>query len=166
MDDKIYIFLDIDGVLNSQANLKDFDRGGTEVENVSSFFMTFHVEHLNEIIRGLGGPNKVLVILSATMRNYHSLEVLQSALEMKGFIGKLVGKTGPNVRSGKEGEPFPRAVEIQTFLDENPHVKNFLILDDAEMNEELTKFAVRTSFQKVGGGLREHHVRLAIHKCS
>jgi hypothetical protein len=163
-NDKKYIFLDVDGVLNSQAMLKEFKRSGTKVENTASYFGIEHVQRLNEIILGAGGTDRVFVIFSATMRRTNSKEFFQEALEMKGFLGKVIDLTGSRV-SGIDN-PFSRADEIRNYLKEHPEVKSFVIIDDEDMNEELIPFHIKTSFYRPNGGLLERHVPEAIQKLS
>ena len=97
------IFLDIDGVLNNYATLGEGINWEPDL-----------VKILNRIIK----ETKAEIVLSSTWRQITQYrDVIKNDMKIN-YIGKT-----PKLWK-------KRGVEIQTWLDENPGVENFIILDD------------------------------------
>lgn len=95
------IFLDIDGVLNSERSCDYY------VEKKSNQWLRIapwkpHVKQLNRIIKETGAK----VVISSTWRDKAYLGMI---LAMAGFEGDIVGKT-PIIKGG-------RGAQIQAFMD-------------------------------------------------
>lgn len=136
------IFLDIDGVLNSNDWYKR--RGeATTLPHPLDDIDPECVKHLNKIIE----ETEAKVVVSSTWRLGHTIEGLQNILEKIDFKGELVGVT-PHL-GGIEGYTIPRGCEIERWLKEHGKfqrinwsiktqreyveksiVKNYVILDD------------------------------------
>lgn len=104
------IFLDIDGVLNNHF---DYERYGFEYVDSG----------LVEVLKGIVFATKAEIVLSSTWRiNDSDRAFIRSALRYKylDFIGIT-----PYLKSK------PRAEEIKLWLQDNPHVVKFAILDDS-----------------------------------
>lgn len=103
------IFLDIDGVLNSHY---DYERYGFDYIDSG----------LVEILKGIVFATKSEIVLSSTWRlNDSDRAFVRSALRYK--MLDFVGIT-PYLESK------PRAEEIKLWLENNPHVIRYAILDD------------------------------------
>ena len=97
------IFLDIDGVLNN------YDTLGKGLRWEPSL-----VKILNRIIQ----ETKAEIVLSSTWRKIKSLRnIIKNDMKIK-YIGKI-----PSLYK-------KRGIEIQAWLDNNPDVEKFIILDD------------------------------------
>lgn len=127
------IFLDIDGVLNSQlfyTHRKQYE-GLDKKEFHKNQIDSRNIVYLNQLI----AETDAKVVLSSTWRMGNSLEYMQSLLKDKGFTGELIDYT-PVLR-------YPGAVrgnEIKAWIDENiksinPDIipsdfKEYVIFDD------------------------------------
>ncbi len=137
------LFLDIDGVLNSEEVIRKSDTANVIAPKL--------VEKVNTIIR----QTDCLVVITSTWRIYHNLPELKTILVSNGFNGTIIGVTPDNI--SKNGD---RGSEIQDWLDANKEVKRFVILDDNEdMSVELKRYLVKTSWLK---GIEDCHVDMAI----
>ncbi len=108
------LFLDIDGVLNSKA--------GWERDNPDTikYMQKECVTLLNKIVAEI--PD-LKIVISSSWRHAFPMEDI---ITMLGDAGKVViGKTPQVHLSGGQ-----RGDEIQSWLDFNPGVENFVILDD------------------------------------
>jgi hypothetical protein len=139
---KPIVFLDMDGVLNSQefVDLLGDDWTMNEVDKKA-------VERLNKIVEATGAE----VVISSTWRMCHPL----------GFIKRVIQKAGGKVTIIDKTPCLggPRGAEIQKWLDENPGHDRFVILDDYEEMVHLWPHLVQTTWEL---GLLDEHVDKAI----
>ena len=151
------IFLDVDGVLNSQSyrlRCKLNDNSEWEIDEEC-------VKNLKTIVDKTGAD----IVLSSTWRRMKDSHRLSIRLNM------ILDKYGLHI-SGKtpwiHGE---RPEEIKLWLDDyifkGNEVKSFVILDDDFSIDDYKKYGlennvVKTSFYEENGGLREEHVKQAI----
>jgi HAD domain in Swiss Army Knife RNA repair proteins len=167
------IFLDFDGVMNSTRSLlaaqrtkptKDerdfvFELNNTYYSGYPLSMLTLDllgidpdcVGYLNLIVEASGAQ----VVVSSSWRFCHNLMGLQRLLEYRGFRGELVDITPINL----VGPGKLRSHEIQAWLDINPDVEEFVILDDDEDMAHLKNHLVRSN-KKVG--LTEDEAKKAI----
>jgi len=118
------IFLDIDGVLNSQLYYVNGGKRGGENEIDSKA-----VGYLNNLIEESGAK----VVISSTWRRGRTIEELQQILNNAGFKGEIIGKT-----PALDGKYSLRGNEIRAWMMENEHVigcnvsdyKDYVIFDD------------------------------------
>jgi uncharacterized protein YaaR (DUF327 family) len=111
------IFLDIDGVLNNYNTLGE--RLSWESDSVKI---------LNRIIKETGAE----IVLSSTWRKLKSYRnIIKNDMKIN-YIGKT-----PSLYK-------KRGIEIQTWLDENPGVEKFVILDDDSDMEHLMPHLLQT----------------------
>ncbi len=137
------LFLDIDGVLNSHSSAtywyyktimsnKPFIRIEHELDPMC-------VTNLEELFRRVP---ELKVVISSTWRigeTTASLKVLFKDL-IPGLSARIIDRT---ISDPKDG---PRGYEIQVWLDENPKVERYLILDDdSDMLEHQKPFFLKTS---------------------
>jgi hypothetical protein len=145
--DKI-IFLDIDGVLNSE---KAYLRGdckyvewewedGTKEHHQS--FCPVSKLYINHLIKITGSK----VVISSTWR-HSGLDFMKKVWEIEEMAGEIIGIT-PSFRGGVDGYTIPRGCEIEKWLDdkgfhhinwsvekqqdivEKSGIENYIIIDD------------------------------------
>ncbi len=142
-----YLFLDFDGVLNSEAHFAQFDdREPNRDENLDPVA----IERLNRIVEA----TDCKIVISSTWRHWASQGNLQRLLARRGFRHELsvVGMT-----------PWlggPRNFEIQRWMDYySVRVEQICILDDWEDMGHLAHRLVKTSWET---GLLDGHVERVI----
>jgi hypothetical protein len=108
------IFLDFDGVLNSDLSVSQL---GTRYK-----FWPPSVQALNQLLSECGA----LIVISSTWREHWTLKENASSLERAGLLPRrVVGKT--SVSGGERG------IEIDSWLKSVPYpVESFVILDDKD----------------------------------
>ncbi len=129
---KKLIFLDIDGVLNSQLYAEKHHNKDNESDTSIKFPMSMidpiSVSFLNSLVENTGAE----IIISSVWRFGRSIEELQNILEQRGFIGKVIGKT-------RRIEDAVRGDEIRKFIEDNKELigyessseyKDYVIFDD------------------------------------
>ncbi|HXH71234.1 MAG TPA: HAD domain-containing protein [Mariprofundaceae bacterium] len=106
------VFLDLDGVLNSELSIKKL---GTRFR-----FAETNVSALNEILQ----QTQARIVITSTWRSGYSLPEIASFLERDGVLAKRVaGKT--------QILNQPRGLEIDAWLRSVPYaVASYVILDD------------------------------------
>ena len=126
-----YLFLDIDGVLNS---FDDYGVDGKQflenIENLTFILSKRQMSLLNNII----DKYHPKIILSSYWRNRYSLLTLQNKFEAAGFKGKILAIT-PSFG----GEHEDRWQQIKHYIEDND-VSNYIILDDSPLDRKNTKF--------------------------
>jgi hypothetical protein len=138
------LLLDIDGVLNSSRSLLRASKTSptrSERDFLYELSTTYYsgypltvltrdllgldqvcIKNLNLIIEATGAQ----VVVSSAWRFCHNLVGLQKLLEYRGFQGELIDITPVNIT----GPNKVRGHEIQAWLDLNPEVDRFVIVDD------------------------------------
>lgn len=164
------IFLDIDGVLNSQETFRKvrehFDATGEWLVEIDDEM----VKRLARIVRETSAE----IVLSSSWRNFFDTRTLTPHNESaQGLVDslekhnlKIISRTGRS-SNGNRGD------EIKAWLSKHTEVKNFVILDDesSDLQDFVDKELVKTSFTAPSGmvkdmsdctGLQEKHVIQAI----
>lgn len=148
------LFLDIDGVLNSAAYLKQnpgcFDRSGHEAWHMID---EAAVARLNRVLDATDAD----VVLSSTWRLLNALADVRGWLKRRGFTGKLIGKT-PDIGKSPGGVLVlspERGHEIQAWLNDQDDVVSFVIVDDNSDMAHLKPRLVQTTWAE---GLLDVHV--------
>lgn len=162
-----FVFLDVDGVLNSR---KYFRSDGYKIErcNASKTAEELdiaigigqlgapHIERLNRLVL----PD-VVFILSSSWRLFYKLEDMQFMLEQKGFKGRIAGKT-PTFNDG------PRGREIAAWIENELEIEiasgelawpMFVIFDDEQDMDRLRGRLIKTEYDT---GLQDEHVDRAL----
>ena len=80
------LFLDIDGVLNSQAY---FDRGAVPGHSWASGIERERVTLINRIVEATGAP----VVICSDWRHLLTLSTLRKLFRRQGFVGRILGTT-------------------------------------------------------------------------
>ena len=171
------IFLDVDGVLNSEAfvlKLEERHRAlGHEEparpkrETTCDCFKLYHqidrdaVARVNRIVAAASAK----IVISSTWRKLFDLPELERILGEHGLVAEIIGAT-PDGHKDPEmvvvhGHPerMERGYEIDLWLRRHPEVEHFVILDDGGDMAMHKNRLVQTDCQK---GLLDEHVDLAI----
>ena len=139
------IFLDIDGVVNSEDSWRR--RGDSLYDDIPD---EEHIKHLNTIVKETGAE----IVISSSWRSVFTLLGLKYIMHGQGSIGKIIGKT-PKIE-----HDTVRGMEIQKWLDDtNEEIESFVILDDDCDMAHLSDKLVKTTWET---GLQEEHAMLAI----
>lgn len=146
------VFLDIDGVLNSEDWVSRQVAKNIRVQSDRDWFDPEAVKRLNSLFVVVPSAK---VVISSAWRCLHSMDELADLFKSVGLLGvEIIGMTGHD----KEGV---RGREIQAFLDTMPEAPTFVILDDDNDMEHLLPFLVQTSW---ANGLQITHVNDAIRR--
>jgi hypothetical protein len=129
------IFLDFDGVINSNPFL--IDLCDKKIEWGSAHISTDMVKIIDELCFLTGAK----VVISSTWRLFVPLKTLSSWLREHGFNGEVIDKTQSIPRE-------PRGKEIASWLYRHD-VESFVIFDDCDEMDGLHEFFVQTD-QEVG----------------
>lgn len=161
------IFLDIDGVLNSQnfikADPENWSHGWSDDKEAWRHMDPAAVALLEKVIQASGAK----IVVSSTWRKTHSVEQLQGYLHHHGCTGEVIGLTPVLWRDDESGRRLYRGDEIKDWLDgiyeTTPNgyddVESFVILDDGSDMEPLSDWLVQTDYKT---GLTQEHVDAAI----
>lgn len=113
------IFLDFDGVLNSEASFRmEIRRKNNRVSDTLNAVACSNLQYILE------QDSDIKLVISSTWRLIHTLVELQNILNRYGVeAARVIGKT-PSVMSGDRGH------EIKMWIENNPNVTKFVVLDD------------------------------------
>lgn len=165
------IFLDIDGVLNSEAYVLKLEGKHRELGHVGDTpcdcFKLYRqidrdaIERLNRLV----AVTSAKVVISSTWRKLMDAPVLARTLIEHGLVAEIIGET-PDGHAEPEMltvygplERMYRGYEIDFWLRQHPEVSRFVILDDGSDMVMHTKRLVQTDCEE---GLLDDHVELAI----
>lgn len=165
------IFLDIDGVLNSEAfalKLEEKHRQlGHTSDTVCDCFMLYsHVDReavarLNRLV----DVTSAKIVVSSTWRKKFGVAELQSRLGDHGLVGEIIGVTPDGYKTDElrdslgHGVRIFRGHEIDFWLQQHPDVERFVILDDdSDMVMHKNRLVQTDCYE----GLLDEHVELAI----
>lgn len=128
------IFLDIDGVLNTERST-NMKVTMYEFESARYAFDQFDPEalaNLNKIIEATDAR----VVISSNWRLACQDPYMENALrdhfKANGFEGYIIGMTGIENFSSAKGDMTWRGTEIKTWIDDHPKIKveSYVIIDD------------------------------------
>lgn len=134
------IFLDIDGVLNSQSFYKIRYANKKEGQQFTYMdeFDQDAVKRLNAITDETGAK----IVVSSTWRKSRTVGELRSLFKKVGISGKVIGKTPYLSYDSKDySNSVPRGAEIKTWMEMNkgmlgckiPSVRYVILDDDSDM---------------------------------
>jgi len=135
------LFLDIDGVLNSEAYYKS----NSHSENISSRFDPLSVEFIKKLIAEFS----LQIVISSTWR-FGAVDRLMHELKNSELIKYLYHDWFTPVI-----HPSHRGREIKLWLDLHPEVTDYIIIDDDEniLEEQMNRF-VKTGLHE---GMTDEH---------
>jgi hypothetical protein len=161
------IFLDIDGVLNSEAHLRRLDeqhrqRGHTDPTRPKECQIDRDaVARLNRLV----AETRAKIVISSSWRKLLDPPELYRVLESHGLVAEIVGET-PDGHNDPEMlatvghiDRIFRGHEIDLWLRQHPGVTRFVILDDSSDMAMHKNRLVQTDCEE---GLLDEHVELAI----
>lgn len=160
---KKIIFLDIDGVLNSNRYFEseEYIAASGNLSDAQVMLIK-HELHLDpeaiKLINELVDTSGAEVVISSTWKIKYDVDELNKMLGDRGATFKAVGRT-PQVQH-RFSEHVPRGKEIQAYLDsltEKPDT--FVIIDDRDDMNQLFKYLVKTGWQN---GFMRHHLDKAL----
>ena len=140
------LFLDIDGVLNSEKYF--IERGKSKETFLEKDLDKEKIKMLNYIIQ----QTNCIIVLSSNWRIF-GLEKVNEALTAKGLEYTIQYRTTT--------EDMDRGIQIKKFIDEHD-IKNYVILDDDSF--DIVKHVVPERFIKTTWklGLDQNHVNKVI----
>lgn len=135
------IFLDIDGVLNSEIYYRSVNR---TAKDWSRFDPT-----AVDLIKKLVDEFFAQIVISSTWR-FGAVQLLNSELKKSGLI-KYLHKDWKT----PQGYPPSKGKEIQEWLDQHTNISEYVIIDDDEsiLEEQKSRF-VKTDLMN---GMKEKH---------
>ena len=137
------IFLDIDGVLVTRNSVKYQIYNYPEEKEI--IFSKKAVKNLNKLIR----RTKAKIVISSTWRLFHTLEELKAIFQKQGIKGEIISTT--SIDKASTEEDIPRGKKISDWLDENPEVDQYVIIDD-DVQADCIQFhpynCVETSYKR------------------
>lgn len=172
------VFLDMDGVLNSDAYFKA--HGARPDEDVPpsrdewratvgtdewwiSMVDPEAVRRLNRVVHGSGAK----VVVSSSWRYHCDPETMQRVLDARGFEGEVVGRTPLTPEMPEGMRDLGRGPEIEVWLAKNKHldIEAFVILDDIAPRAfaHMAPYVVHTSWTR---GMLDEHVEEALRRLS
>jgi len=142
------IFLDIDGVLNSE---RSFIGGGHRSKDPQYEGMSYQEKFARctidqvacDLVNRLLTEFDAQIVISSSHRHHFKegpdkVKELQEYMTSLGIKGERVIGYTPELRG-------PRGLEIHTWLDHHPEVETYIILDDSvDMLEEQQPFFINT----------------------
>ena len=138
------IFLDVDGVLNSEMSRLRADNNKNWMRNEVDFE---HLKLLKKIVEETGAK----IVLSSTWRLYHPKHT-GGVRVTDGLVKVLVDKMAELNLSIMDVTPDfkgkKRGLEIQDWLDHHKEIEKYIIIDDdTDMLPEQIPFFVNTTFK-------------------
>lgn len=147
------IFLDIDGVLNTQESLYNHNFNHEVEIDIDKLLL------LKELI----DKTNSLVVLSSSWRIGLTIEdgIIKSKSDFHDDFLSLLYMYGITLYDRTPSIEGNRAKEIHTYLSLHPEIDNYVILDDEYVDDSNL---IQTSYYT--DGLTREHVNLAISKLS
>lgn len=144
------LFLDIDGVLNSNTF---YEANKLEIARAGSSIFWRSVAELNPeacaLVNKFCDDNDLQIVISSTWRKLHDRRDIQTMFAKRGLFTEIIATT-PNLKGNWRGN------EIKAFLKEHPslQVEAYVIFDD-DSDFDADQPLVRTSWSE---GLKEEHI--------
>lgn len=124
------IFLDIDGVMNTEHHLRRQQKETGTMKNRN--WSPIACRHIMLLCKQFDA----CIVISSTWRIDHKMEELRSILKKNDIDPDLLIDTTPALVHEAKAGSFCRGDEIKRWLDENPCL-NYVIIDDISPSEFL-----------------------------
>lgn len=158
---KKIIFLDIDGVLNSDEYIEDLPPVSTELDDIDES----KVQLLKEIVDRTGAQ----IVLSSSWRKMtHDKDNLQFGNLIYKYLIETLNKYSLSIVSETPILNDSRPKEIITWINQNTETEMvFVSLDDDYTLEQYKEYGIeecliKTSYYGKNGGLQREHVEQAV----
>lgn len=116
---RLVLFLDFDGVLNSEASFRwEIRKKTAQVNNTLSPIACSNLQYV------LDKCPELKIVISSTWRLLHTMDELKAKLAEYGVDSSRVIDQTPNTFSRHRGR------EIGMWLEDHPEVERFVVLDD------------------------------------
>lgn len=145
------IFLDVDGVINTDKNFERLVKENNGVETYS-MYVTFDTDTMNNLKDLIEKTNAYIVISSSWRKTMKSnilarWDILMEGLESINVKDRLLGVI-PTLVDDKRNE-LPRGQEIKKWLEGNKdkNIEKFVILDDYD--DKQTNFVYLLTFKDI-----------------
>lgn len=148
------LFLDIDGVLNSDALTERVGLCGCRDIACPKHLDVGAVRHLDAIVR----RTNARVVISSTWRKQFAMRDIVDSLRRLGFSGVVVGQTPALPSRRPDGSERVRGDEIAAWV-AAVDVEAFAILDD---NDDMGPVRDRLIHIDPASGLQPEHVERAV----
>ena len=143
------IFLDFDGVLNSDRYIR-----------THGYFGILLDPRCLTLLKDIADACHAKIVLTTSWRTHWSANA-EECNDMGKEINEIFSEYGLSVYDKTPRLGYSREEEIQTWLTDNPDVTNFVVLDDMFLEDDfLEGHFVRTS--SLRGGLDEDDTKEAI----
>ena len=152
------IFLDVDGVLNSEKFYRKRGEPNYKFEDEPPYPLSEFDPKAVELCNQITDKTGAKIVFSSTWRIGRALQEIKDLFLLVGITGEAIDRTGTYRETRVIGEPV-RGYEIQEWLDNNPTDRYVIIDDDNDMLPEHQDNFIKTSFWK---GLTEESVQKAI----
>ena len=155
---KNVIFLDIDGVLNSEDSI---DRIG-HIKGISDKYL--------KILKDIVDIFNADIILSSSWKSYWNNDLINSNTDIHNYgeyINEKLNKFGLKISDKTEDYNWSkRPIEILSYLSSHPEIENYIILDDEDFSWKhfnLDSHWIDTSNEDLvwnlrNDGLKEEHI--------
>lgn len=147
-----YIFLDIDGVLNSDTYctspeyLEETNQMSDQLIMLVNHWVLLDpraIKRLNDLVNRSGA----VVVLSSTWRAKYSPSEITKMMQDRGATFTVVAST-PVLHGKVNSSRIPRGKEIATYIDSLANKpESFVILDDHDDMLSYTQFLVKTTMR-------------------
>lgn len=162
------LFLDIDGVLNSTRQMVvDQIKPGLSLQahsNPTPEVIRWDVRCTRQLQRILTATDAYIVITSSWRHSTSTPLHFNLMLSAYGIIDRVIGLTPRITRQhfAERVNPQERGLEIQAWLNENPQVQSYVILDDSSdfLMEQMPFFVRTTSWRGLSQGNADDAIRI------
>ena len=123
------IFLDFDGVLNSEIDFFELRKFGHPINEGNKVLNRGLLALLQEIIE----QTDAKIVLSTTWRIQYTVDEIYEMFTARDFSlprDVFYGVTPNHMRGFSDNPIYHRGAEIHEYLKEHPEIKKFVILDD------------------------------------
>jgi len=137
LNTNLYIFLDIDGVLNTRNHLIRQKKVTGKCSNMD--WCPIACNNILRLCKKFGAR----IIVSSSWRHQYSLEKLKTFFEMNGIPSDFIIGTTPSTAEQSDNQNYCRGHEVKQWLytNEEPNASYVIIDDDYDMlDSQLNNF--------------------------